>query len=664
VSARPRRALVGVDTGGTFTDFLVVNGNRVEAFKVPSTPSDPARAFLDGLQEAKRRLGRDPDVLSHGFTVATNALLTRSGARTVALFTSGFEDLLALARQARPELYALVPRVPEPLVPRGRVIGAQERLGPTGEVEQSLTGKEAARIARAVSRLRPESVAVCLLHSYAAPGHERLLARALSRTLSAAVPISLSSEVSREYREYERASTTVVNAYLSPIVRAYVEKLGRATGPRLRVLQSNGGAVSARAMAERPVLSVLSGPAGGVLGAVRVARRAGLVNMLTLDVGGTSTDVSVYPGRLRTTKETVIGGHPLRIPMLELETVGAGGGSLARADRGGALAVGPESAGADPGPACYGKGGGATVTDAHVVLGRIVPELFLDGAMALDCKASWRVLGRLAHDLGLGSGAASARRAALGVVAVANAAIERALRVLSVARGLDVRDFALVAFGGAGPLHAAELCRELGAHEVLIPPRAGLLSAWGLMGADERHPLSRTVLWPLDSKSSAARVARAFAELERQARRKWGGGLRFRRSADLRYRGQSFEIEIPWGTRPEREFHAAHERLYGYARSGSPIEIVNLNLEAGRPGPSLPDPNAPPRGSSRPWGRIALESGRGVRSAPVCRRDSLGSGTNLSGPALVVEYGATTYLPPSFVLRVDGYGNLRIRGAR
>jgi N-methylhydantoinase A len=410
------------------------------------------------------------------------------------------------------------------------------------------------------------------------------------------------------------------------------------------------------------VLSVLSGPAGGVLGAARIAGRVGLRNVLTLDVGGTSTDVAVHPGRPRVTKEAFLDGVPIRVPMLEVETVGAGGGSLARVDAGGALAVGPESAGADPGPACYGKGGGPTVTDAHVVLGRIVPELFLDGGMSLDVNASWRALEGLARGLGF-RGREAARQAARGVVAVANTSIERALRVISVARGHDPRGFALVAFGGAGPLHAAELALGLGVKEILVPPRAGLLSAWGLLGAEETHPLSRTVLWPLDA-ATAGRLRPAFAALEREAARRFGRGLAYRRSLDARYRGQSFEIEIPLSADLARDFHAAHRQRYGYARPGRAIEVVNLNLEAHRPGPRLPETRARRRPRPEPWGAVALDTGARVLRAPVWRRERLGAGTRLTGPCLIVEYGATTYVPPRFACTVDRRDNLRLTSTR
>jgi N-methylhydantoinase A len=653
------RYLVGVDTGGTFTDFLIVSPRGVEAFKVPSTPRDPSRAFVTGLAEARRRLGREPERVAHGFTVATNTLLTRSGAPTALVTTEGFEDMLLIGRQTRPELYALAPRAPEPLAARARTVGARERLGPDGTVETALTAGEAGRVARAVARLRPRAVAVCLLHSYARGAHEQALARALRAALPDGVQVSLSSEVAGEYREFERASTTVLNAYLAPRVSDYLTRLERAAGSRLRVLQSNGGTVSAAALAARPVLSVLSGPAGGVLGAARVAAAVGLLDVLTLDVGGTSTDVAVHPGRPRVTKEAILDGVPIRVPMLEVETVGAGGGSLARVDAGGALAVGPESAGADPGPACYGKGGGPTVTDAHVVLGRIVPELFLDGGMALEVDASWRALESLARGLGF-RGRDAVRQAARGVVAVANTSIERALRVISVARGYDPRGFALVAFGGAGPLHAAELALGLGVREILVPPRAGLLSAWGLLGAEETHPLSRTVLWPLDD-TAPPRLRRAFAALEREASRRFGRGLAYRRSLDVRYHGQSFEIEIPFVTNLARAFDEAHRQRYGYARPGRSIEIVNLNVEAHRPGPRLPSPRARRRPRPEPWGRVTLDTGARAVQAPVWRRERLGAGARLFGPCLVVEYGATTYVPPRFTSRVDERDNLRLR---
>ena len=674
---------VGIDTGGTFTDFLVVADGRAFFFKVPSTPDDPARAFHQGLAIAARRLlalGVDvaaarPWDVAHGFTVATNALLARRGARVALVATEGFEDFLEIGRQNRSDLYALAPRRVPPLVPAGHTVGLRERLGPRGETLVPLTEAGLTRLAARVRRLRPEAVAVCLLHSYASPRHERRAGRALERALPG-VPVSLSHEVVRLYREVERGATTTVNAYVAPLVGGY---LGRLAAPRrhaLRIMQSNGGSAPVRAAARFPVHTVLSGPAGGVLGAHRIGSAVGLTDLLTLDIGGTSTDVSLVPGRLLTTRESEISGIPLAIPLLDVRTVGAGGGSIARVDAGGALAVGPASAGADPGPACYGRGGPATVTDAHVVLGRIVPEHFLDGGMALDPAASRRALAGLGRALGT-----DPVRAAHGVVAVANTTIERALRLISVERGYDVRGTALVAFGGAGPLHAVGLAHALGVLEVVVPVAAGVLSAWGLLGADETHHVSRTVLWTVkaDGAWPTARLGAGFAALEREGLVRHGSALRwsFEAQLGLRYRGQSFELSVPVGSvaRAGRDvrrlFHEAHARRFGYARPGADLEIVQLELTLRRPGPKLP-PLAPAlrRRGAPPASRtaqalgmrpVSLSPGAAPRALPVHRREALREGFTALGPRLVVEYGATTFLPPGWRLVVDERANLRIR---
>jgi N-methylhydantoinase A len=670
---------VGIDTGGTFTDFLVVCGRLRFVFKVPSTPDEPARAFHQGLAIAARRLlGGGIDVaasrpwdVAHGFTVATNALLARKGARIALVTTAGFEDVLAIGRQHRPELYALAPRQPAPLVESHRVVGAVERLGPRGETLTPLTAREAMRVARRVARLAPEAVAVGFLHSYARATHERRIRAALARTLPG-VPVSLSSEVASVHREVERLSTTTADAYVSPLVRGYLEGLVRPRAHHLRVMQSNGGAAPAKDAARAPVTTVLSGPAGGVLGAERLGRAAGLEALLTLDIGGTSTDVALVPGRLLATRETEIAGIPLAVPILDVHTVGAGGGSIARVDEGGALVVGPESAGASPGPACYGHGGPATVTDAMVVLGRIVPERFLDGGMALDPRAAGRVMVELGRALGV-----SALAAAHGVVQVANATIERALRRISVERGYDVRDAALVAFGGAGPLHACELAAALGAREVLVPPAAGILSAWGLLGADQVHVVAATLLlragrgepWP------SARLRSALADLRATLERRYSkdaGGV-FRVTLALRYQGQSFELRLPAGdpravTRDLRAaFDRVHAARFGYARPLEAIEIVEVELERRRPGPRLPPIRA--RRTTRAGARLgahplAATGGAAARSAPVWQREGLGRDFSASGPCLVIEYGATTFVPPGWRARVDPGGNLRLTRTR
>ncbi len=675
---------VGIDTGGTFTDFLVVHGGRAFRFKVPSTPAEPSLAFHRGLAEAARRLlaqGVDvaatrPWEVAHGFTVATNALLSRTGARVAFVATEGFADLLTIGRQERPVLYALRPeRAPSLIADGGRATAeAAERSGPDGRVLRALSAAALARLARRVRALRPEAVAVTLLHSYAAPGPERAVGRALARALPG-VPVALSHQVVRRHREVERASTTVVNAYVAPLVQRYLETLDAPRAHRLRVMQSNGGTAPAAHTARYPVHTVLSGPAGGVLGAARLGRLARRSMLLTLDIGGTSTDVALVAGAPATTREAVISGAPIAIPMLDVHTVGAGGGSIASVDAGGALVVGPRSAGADPGPACYGRGGPATVTDAQVVLGRIPPGHFLDGAMALDAEASWRAMAALGRTLGLGGrarGVAGARAAALaaarGVIAVADATIERALRLISVERGHDVREATLVAFGGAGPLHACALAEALGAAGVLVPPDAGVLSAWGLLGADERHDASRTVLWRLAAAAPwpRAAAAREFRALAAQLVRAHGrdASWRFAASYALRYRGQSFELDVPAGAAglaaaardPRAAFARLHDRRFGYTRPGEAIEVVDVALSIARPGPRLPATRVP--------GRTAP----GARLAPgLWRREALGRDARITGPARVVEYGATTWVPAGWRGRVDAHGNLlleRARGAR
>jgi len=663
---------VGIDTGGTFTDFLVVWGRRTMVFKVPSTPDDPARAFHQGLAIAARRLlaeGVDvsaarPWDVAHGFTVATNALLARRGARIALVTTRGFEDVLAIGRQARPELYALAPAAPTPLVLRSAVIGVRERSGPHGEVIEKLSAGELARVVRAVRRLKPEAVAVGFLHAYANPAHERRVRTALARALPG-VPVSISSEVAAVHREVERLSTTTADAYVAPLVARY---LGRLTKPRehsLRIMQSNGGAAPAKDAACAPVTTVLSGPAGGVLGASRLGRAVRLDALLTLDIGGTSTDVALVPGRLLATRETEIAGVPLAVPILDVHTVGAGGGSIARVDAGGALVVGPQSAGADPGPACYGRGGPATVTDAMVVLGRIVPEKFLDGAMPLDVAAASRALTALGRALGT-----NALGAAHGVVQVANATIERALRAISVERGHDVRTAALVAFGGAGPLHACELAAALGAREVLVPPAAGILSAWGLLGADAVHGVATTLLVCVERGAAwpRARLAAALSQLARELRRRHGaaGGGALSVTLALRYQGQSFELRLPVGAlgsavRDARAaFDRAHAARFGYARPDAALEIVEVELELRRPGPALPAFGVPRRTSSRARvGTHKVAVGAGAKPVHVWQRAALGRDFTARGPALILEYGATTWLPPGWTARIDAQGNLR-----
>ncbi|MFQ5409361.1 MAG: hydantoinase/oxoprolinase family protein, partial [Anaerolineales bacterium] len=494
---------IGIDIGGTFTDFVFYDeSGRLHTFKILSTPRDPAEAVLDGLQRLSRqyavssRQNPDPNTddgsldtehwhVVHGSTIATNTLLERTGARTAFVTTRGFRDMLTIGRQNREHIYDFFADRPEPLVPPERCFAVDERVDYQGKVLRPLADDELSPLAAALQAAGVESVAISLLFSFHHPAHEERIAEVLQR---AGFEVSRSSEVLPEFREYERASTTVINAYVGPRVAHYLARLAEHDSiAELRVMQSNGGSLRADKAGREAVRTILSGPAGGVVGAVRIARAAGLARVITFDMGGTSTDVSLSEGSPRVTTEAAIGGLPVRVPVIDIHTVGAGGGSIGAVDAGGALRVGPQSAGADPGPACYGRGGTApTVTDANVVLGRLAADEFLGGGMALDPTAAEQALTRLAEAAGLGGhdGLSPGQLAALGMVAVANAHMARALRVISVERGYDPRDFVLISFGGAGGLHACELARSLGIRRVFVPPGASTLSAYGMLAAD------------------------------------------------------------------------------------------------------------------------------------------------------------------------------------
>jgi N-methylhydantoinase A len=626
-------------------------GGELRVLKLRSTPADPAAAVRTGLA---RLAGRARGVrVNYGSTVATNALLERRGARVVLLTTAGFEDVLEIGRQDRPVLYALEPRRPAPLVPRRRRLGVRERVLADGRVERSLDARALAAAVRAVELSRAEAVAVCLLHSYAQPDHERRLGRALA---GRGLHVTLSHRLLREYREYERVATTVVNAFVGPGMSRHLGLLAGAVAGRLGVMQSSGGLVGARTAAAEPVRTILSGPAGGVVGAAERARRAGLGRVITLDMGGTSADVSLVEGRPGFRVETSVGGLPVRVPSIDIHTVGAGGGSLARLDAGGALRVGPESAGADPGPACYGRGTRPTVTDANLVLGRLVETDFLGGALVLDRKRAERSLAPLARRLGRSPIAVAA-----GIVRVANAAMERAIRVISVERGHDPRDFTLVAFGGAGGLHAAELAAALGMRRVYVPRDPGLLSAWGVLSADVMRDYGRTLR---AVEPSAAVLSAHFEALARTARRELAReGVKvpiLERSLDVRYAGQSYEIDVPWGPGWVREFHRRHARRFGHADSTRAVEVVTLRLRARGGRVSLPaDPPSYPEARGPRLRRPVVFAG-GARPTALHRREDLAPGRRLVGPALVCEYSATTLVPPRWSLVVDRQGGLRL----
>jgi N-methylhydantoinase A len=646
--------IVAVDTGGTFTDVLILDDGRLESLKIPSTPADPADAVLEGVA---KMLGTAEGeyLLLHGSTVATNSILERDGARVMLVTNSGFEDVIEIGRQNRPQLYALVGHRPSPLVERDDRIGIQGRIGPEGQVVEPLDQGELSGLADRLAAC--ESIAVVLLHSYAHPEHEEAVAKALAGT---AVPLSVSSRLLPEYREYERTSTTVVNAYVAPRMSAYLGRLDRESGAEhVRIMGSNGGSLPVARAAREPIHTVLSGPAGGVVGALAWGRRAGFEQILSFDMGGTSTDVSLCPGSLLHTRELEIGGQPVAVPVIDIHTVGAGGGSLARIDPGGALRVGPQSAGAAPGPICYGRGGeGVTVTDAHVWLERLPVDGFLGGEVSLDRKAVEPALSRLAEGLG-----STLEDAAEGVLAVADAAMERALRVISVERGYDPVDFSLVAFGGAGGLHAADLAQRLGVARAIVPPLPGLLSAYGMLAADITHEASRTVLVSTDTPTWEERIEETYLELERQTldailqEEVSESTVRLDRWVDARYAGQSFELRVP-GSNWVSAFHDLHEERYGYRRDASPAEAVTLRVIATAPGPELKlerlaasSERAVPEAAQVHVGGRWIEAGRIWRNA-------LAQGQELKGPLIVLEYSGTTWVPEGWQATLDDWGNL------
>ena len=654
---RASTAVVAVDTGGTFTDLVLWRGGSLSTLKVPSTPADPAEAVLQGIRGIVAE--GEPFLLLHGSTVATNALLERRGARVVLVTNRGFEDVIEIGRQNRPQLYALVGHRAPPLVAREDRLGIPGRLGPKGEEVEPLDPSALEALATLVEERGAESVAICLLHSYANPGHEDVAAEALAST---GLPLSVSSRLIPEFREYERTSTTVVNAYVAPLMSRYLGRISAEAGAlRVSIMGSNGGAIPVERARREPVHTVLSGPAGGVVGALAWAQRAGFDRVLTFDMGGTSTDVSLCPGRPLRTRELDIDGQPVAIPVIDIHTVGAGGGSLARLDAGGALRVGPQSAGADPGPICYRRGGTQiTVTDAHVWLGRLPVDAFLGGQGRLDRAAVEGPLARLAEGLG-----SSLEDAAEGVLAVADTAMERALRVISVERGYDPADFVVVAFGGAGALHVAELTRRLGAARALVPPDPGLLSAYGMLASPVTREVSRTVLTSDEDPALADAMIAVFAELEEQGRSEMldegadPAVLVTERWVDARYQGQSFELRVPAEGWVE-QFHAAHEERYGYRRPGTPVEAVTLRVVVTAPpipldAPELSEAVAPPPLEEAP----VVFGGRVLQARLVWRRH-LAAGHVLEGPLVVQEYSATTWVPPEWRMEVDRWGCLHL----
>ncbi len=669
---------VAIDTGGTFTDCVWAERGQLRMLKVFSTPADPSRAIVEALGKISPTR---PVILLHGTTVGTNTLLQRKGARVALVTTAGFEDAIEIGRQARPKLYDLFFDGIAPLVSADLRFGLNERTASDGEILQAPSRQDLQSLADKLRQTHPEAIAISLLFSFANPKTENAVARALKEL---GLPLSVSHQILPEFREYERTSTVVVNAYLQPVMQHYLNSLERrarsprrsgAAQSRIFVMQSSGGITSLASAAREPVRTLLSGPAGGVVGAAAMARRSGVERIISFDMGGTSTDVALVDGEIQAGSQAEIAGLPMGVPMLDIHTVGAGGGSIARFDAAGALRVGPESAGADPGPICYGHGTQPTVTDANLLLGRLRPQRFLGGDFRLDLERTRRLvvewLKRHAANLTL-------EQFAAGVIRVVNSTMEKAIRVVSIERGYDPREFTLVAFGGAGGLHACELAEALSIPRVMIPALPGALSAFGTLVSDVVKDYSRTVLWRVAAKLPAERLEQEFAALRRRAEaafqeEDWSGAINHRHSADVRYQGQGYELNISYTRHLIRDFRYEHQRRYGYNYPERDVELVTLRLrstiKSSQAIAASSKIHVGPAGSGRPGrerlGRAPLDrapvlfGGKNLAVA-IYARGSLQPAKKYSGPAVVTEYSATTVMPPGRRFWLDKWGSLLI----
>ena len=676
---RHRPLRIAIDTGGTFTDCVWIDpATRCQRLlKVFSTPGDPSQAIVEALQ----KITADADfVLLHGTTVGTNTLLERKGARAALVTTAGFEDAIEIGRQARPNLYDFFFDRVEPLVPKELRFGINERTAADGEILTSPTVQELGFLAGQLSAAHPQSIAISLLFSFANPHNEETIASAL-KTLG--VPLSISHQILPEFREYERTSTVVINAYLQPVMQTYLENLAKScasaaqiqkprtpkgpAAPRIYVMQSSGGITALETAANQPVRTVLSGPAGGVVGAASSARASGFRNIIAFDMGGTSTDVSLVEEEITTATDAKIAGLPIGIPMLDIHTVGAGGGSLARFDAAGVLRVGPESAGADPGPICYGRGTQPTVTDANLLLGRLQPTRFLGGDFTLDLDRT-RALTR--EWLKKRQSSLTLDQFAAGMIRIVNSTMEKAIRVVSIERGRDPRQFALVAFGGAGGLHACALAQSLRIPRVIIPALPGALSALGILASDVVKDYSRTVLWRVSRDIPLLKLNHEFATLEKKAAKdfaaeSWSGNPAFKRSADLRYRGQGYELNLPVSRSLLKDFENEHQRRYGYSHKNRELEIVTLRLRATLKSENPHVAADPPVRHRSKRGKVdsqrlqvLFDSKKHLSN--IYSRDDLTPKKKYSGPAIITEYSATTVIPPTCRFKIDKAENLII----
>jgi N-methylhydantoinase A len=690
---------IAIDSGGTFTDCVwlaprhaqnrrtpgtPLQDSTLRVLKVFSTPTDPAQAIAGAVLKIAGDV--NDIIVLHGTTVGTNTLLQRKGARVAFVTTKGFEDSIEIGRQQRPKLYDFFFEKDPALAPAELRFGVDERTSAEGAVLRAPSAESLESLASNIAAQKPQAVAISLLFSFANPANEKAVAAALARLK---VPISISHQILPEFREYERASTVLVNAYLQPVMQGYFQKLqerlslgnptlsqkARKDGARARifVMQSSGGITALSTAAEQPVRTVLSGPAGGIVGAAAVAQRSGFDRIITFDMGGTSSDVALVDGRPSTTNEADVAGLPVRVPVLDIHTVGAGGGSLARFDAGGALRVGPESAGADPGPICYGKGERPTVTDANLLLGRLPADQFLGGDFQLDLPRTQRIVAQWLKD---NHSQLTPEEFAAGVVRVVNANMEKAIRVVSIERGYDPRQFALAAFGGAGAMHACDLAQALRIPRVIVPAYPGALSALGILISDVVKDHSRTVLLRVVPRTKKAREKAApdfsaqldpvFAELKRNIaaelkKEDWQGRALFEPSCDLRYRGQGYELNLPYGADVLKRFHTEHKRRYGYSSPEREVEIVTVRMRGRVASPEKLSrlKISEEQGNLKPSAAMVHFGGKRHKTR-IIPRASIRAGKSLRGPAIITEYSATTVVPPGLSFGKDRAGNLLI----
>lgn len=650
---------LGVDTGGTFTDFVYFENDRFHVHKTLSTRENPASAVREGIHHIGPTTTFD---IIHGSTVATNTIIEKNGAKTVLITNEGFEDIIAIGRQRRSELYSFFHHPAAHLVPSDHRFGVPGRVDARGEVVEALAKTALEKIKAKICGMGVESIAICFLFSFLNPSQEK---EAASWFQSLGIPITLSHQIVPEFREYERASTTVLNAYVAPKVSRYVDELARSIGSHhLQIMQSNGGYISCETARREPVRIILSGPAGGVVGAAKIGKQTGCERLITFDMGGTSTDVALIDGMLPMTTEGLIQEMPVKIPMIPIHTVGAGGGSIAWIDSGGILRVGPRSASAVPGPICYGQGREITVTDANLYLGFLIPDFFLGGRMRLFPERLSGPFNQSAKGLSI-----TPHELAEGILAIANTKMERAIRMISIEKGFDPSDFVLFAFGGAGGMHAASLAKLLKIPRIMIPPNPGALSALGMLMADPIKDFSKTVMMNSETTEPEMMVSGfeeiiAMASATLKSDGLTDGKVFFDRYLDMRYQGQSHELMIPYDSNWCKRFHQIHKKTYGYCHQDAAIEVTTLRLRVWRHSPYLPLQASAKVSATIPKSAFFRRhsiywEGRKV-NIPIYHRESLLPGNRIMGPAIIVEYSSTIFLPPYGSAEVDRFNNICI----